>query len=856
MQESTHSKSDTPSPPVILFPSVDAQVSRLPNGLEIIIQEDHSAPVASVQFWVETGSIHEGQFLGAGISHMLEHMLFKGTDTLSCSEFAQRVQDAGGYINAYTSFDRTVYWIDIPAKGVMTALELLSDAVLHSTIPAEEFVKEQEVIRREFAMGFDDPDRMSSAALFATAYRTHPYAHPVIGHLELFNTVTREDVAAYYKARYVPNNMFVIVTGAVDATQVKSRIAELFEKTPRAILPPSYIPTEPAQLGRRVSHTEFATELTRLHIAWHIPGISHPDIPVLDVLATILGHGRSARLYRSLRERLRLVHSVDAWCYSPSQTGLWGIDAILDPEHREKVQAAALAMLAELHASGVSEEELGKARRQSLSHQLQAVTTMRGRASDLGSNWLISRNLDFSRDYLASIQRVTSADIQRVIGTYLTGKNLTVISLNPEGSLAASASAETKRLSDDIQKFELSNGLRLLVREDARLPLVSIASTFKAGLLAETAETSGITRLLAKVLLKGTESRSADALADELEAVGGAISADGGNNSLSIFVRVLQPDLALGIDILADVLCHATLPQEAIDREREIQFASIKAEEEEMTSVTRNLLRSNLFGGHPYGLRALGTPESVASLTRDQLAAFRTQCIAAKNGVIAVFGDVKAQEVKRLVEKALNCMEPGEPAFLDLPRPIPQTAPVRVEAFKDKTQAVLMAGFLGADIFSPDRAALELIDEASSDLGSRFFIRIREEMGLAYFVGSSNMPGLVPGAFVFYLGTDPMKVTAVEAELMEEIRKLASEGLTKDELARAKEKLIGQQDIRNQSNDAFAFAAALDELYGLGFDHFRDLRQEVEAVTLEDVRQVAQKYFLNQHPVIAIVRPN
>jgi zinc protease len=205
MDTFSHSKVSADAGSALQFPTVDAVTWTLPNGLGIIVQEDHSAPVASVQAWVETGSIHEDRHLGAGLSHILEHMLFKGTATRGASEFAQRIQDAGGYINAYTSFDRTVYWVDIPSKGVPVALELLSDAVMNSTLPPEEYVKEQEVIRREFAMGNDDADRVAGQQLFATAYAEHPYRHPIIGHLDVFNGLQRDDVMAYYKARYVPN---------------------------------------------------------------------------------------------------------------------------------------------------------------------------------------------------------------------------------------------------------------------------------------------------------------------------------------------------------------------------------------------------------------------------------------------------------------------------------------------------------------------------------------------------------------------------------------------------------------------------------------------------------------------------
>ena len=234
--------------------SHSAQLFVLPNGLTVIVQEDHSAPVASVQAWIETGSIHEERHLGAGVSHLLEHMLFKGTPTRSPSEIAQSVQNVGGYINAYTSFDRTVYWIDAPAKGVPVALELLADAVQNSLLPGDEFIKEQEVIRREFAMGADDPDRVASLALFAAAYREHPYRHPVIGHLEMFNALTRDDVMAYYRTRYAPNNAFFVVAGDVDADRVRDAIAGHFAHTASRALPPVFVPVEPIQVGRRERH--------------------------------------------------------------------------------------------------------------------------------------------------------------------------------------------------------------------------------------------------------------------------------------------------------------------------------------------------------------------------------------------------------------------------------------------------------------------------------------------------------------------------------------------------------------------------------------------------------------------------
>ena len=849
-------KAAPPEPlPMIAFPPSTAQKWILPNGLTIIVQEDHSAPVASVQAWCSTGSVDEDQHLGAGLSHILEHMLFKGTKTRSANQIAQSIQDVGGYINAYTSFDRTVFWIDVPKDGVSTALEVLTDAMMNSNLPPDEYKKEQEVIRREFAMGMDDPDRMASLLLFATAYQRHPYRFPVIGELEIYNQLTQEQVMQYYKTRYVPNNLTFVVVGDVNGEKVQQQLSDLFNAYPEKSLKPVFIPSEPPQLGRREVHKEFATELTHFSMAWHIPEVTSPDVPALDLLSTILGDGRSSRLYQRVREEAGLAFGISAFSYTPGDPGLFGIDATLDPKKREAAEQLALQIVDEVKQSGVTADELDKAKKITLSQHLGALTTMRGQASDIGSNWLLTRDLNFSRHYLDAVQQVTLDDVKRVAKTYLTENNLTVVSLNPKGSLSGKAELVKPVAAGEVQKFELSNGLRLLVREDHRLPLVGMGAVFRGGLLAETPQDNGITRLMTKVLLKGTKTRTAEQIANELESVGASISSEAGNNSFSVSVDVMKPDVKRGFSLLSDVLLNSTFPEKAIAREKEIQIAAIQQEEEQLTSVARNIMREALFPQHPYALRSNGSVGAVQHLTQKDLLDFRDRYVVARNGVIYVFGDVKADEIKQLVEQALGNMKAGALTLIDAKASMPLAKTTMVESRKDKAQGVIMVGFRGASLSSPDRYALELIDEASSDLGSRFFIRIRQQMGLAYYVGASQMQGLVPGLFAFYLGTDPQKLERVRTELLDEIHNLANDGLTPEELQRAKKKLIGQQEIANQSNDAFGYHCALDELYGLGFNYYKQLEYHVNAVTLDDVKKVAAKYFRDQPYVLATVRP-
>jgi zinc protease len=839
----------------LTLPPTAANIHTLDNGLTIIIESDPSAPVASLQAWVATGSIHEGKWLGAGLSHILEHMLFKGTETRGAGDIARAIQDQGGYINAYTTFDRTVYWIDVPSAGVSEALEILCDAMMHSTLPEDEYVKEQEVIRREFAMGFDDPNRQGIQLLLRTLYPQTPYGIPVIGHLDVFNQLTRDDVLEYYRQRYVPNNITFVITGDVDEKAVLAQLNGFFADIPRGALEPVLVLDEPAQIGRREAHEEFATELSRLFLAWRVPGLDHPDAPALEILGSILGSGRSSILNREIRERRELAHSIGAGVYSTQQEGVFYISALADPDNRATVEEETLAAIGQIQDQGVSEEEVEKARNGMLADLLGSLTTARGKASSHGSNWMLTRNLDFGRHFLETMAGVSAADVQRVARDYLVPDQITVTSLNPLGSITTVAEAAEASEASPVQSFTLDNGLRLLVREDPRLPLVSMTAAFRGGVLAESPENNGITRLLAQTLLKGTKTRPAEQLAEEIESSGGSISAEAGSNTYSVSVDVLAPQLDKGLEILADVLLHPTFPEREVALEKSAQIAAIKAEDDQITSVASNLLRQRLFGEHPYSLRATGTEESVTSLSRNDLQQFHTNHTVAKNGVLAVFGDVKAEEVLAAVEKYFSALPAGELALTDPPES--SKLAERVEARKDldKQQAVVMVGFRGSSVTDPDRPALELLSSASSDLGSRFFDRIREQMGLAYFVGAAQSNGLAPGMFVFYVGTDPAKVDQVSEALNEEIAKLAMGAMTGEELQRAKMKMLGAEAIRNQSNAAKARSSSINELVGLGYDHSERRAEEINKVTLEDIHDVARRYFQDPRPVEITVGP-
>ena len=843
----------------IEFPQTDAAVETLSSGLEVILRKDTTAPVVSVQAWCRTGSIYEADLLGSGVSHLVEHMVFKGAGERDASRIAQDIQAEGGYINAYTSFDRTVYWVDAPAAGLKTAISVVADLSAKATFPVGEFEREKDVIRREIDMGKDDPGRESSRLLFSTVFRKHPYREPVIGHLDVFNSVSHEQMSEYYGKHYIPNNVFFVVVGDIDKDEALALIAEAYEGIDRQAYEPVILPDEPEQLGSRESHEFFDTQLTKLCLGWRIPALTHPDMPALDVLASVLGTGRSSRLYRQIRERERLVHSIGAYSYTPTHAGIFAISADLDPEKREKTQESVHRLLDDLIENGVTGEEVTKARRMTLSDQLDTLTTMRGQATDLGGNWLSTGNLDFTREYMASLASVSPEDVRAAAEKYLVDRTLTLTSLNPRSDVATIQAPATASRAGGVEKSVLGNGVTLVTKEDPRLPLVSVYANFRGGLLSETPETNGLCKLHIRTLIKGTVSRSAEEISAAIEEAGGSIGSSAGGSSLGVSIDVLKPDVGLATEILADILLNPTFPDEAVDREKEALAAAIKAQEDQLVQVAFRELRAALFPTiHPFHLPSTGSEESITKLSAAQLPEFHTEHVRGGNAVISVFGAIGTPDIREAFESAFASIPQGtkretDPAVLEAQ---PEISQVEQDVVRDdKRQAVLTIGFPAPPLINDNRFALDLLDEACSDMASRVFIRIREELGLAYYVSSTQILGMAPGAFVFYLGTSPEQLELAEKELLSEIDKLANDGLTEDELRRAQKQMIGKQTIQNQSNAALSRQVALDELYGLGIHAHSEFSDRVMAVTRDDIVGAASGIFGSGQRAIIRVRP-
>ncbi|MCX6955047.1 MAG: pitrilysin family protein [Verrucomicrobia bacterium] len=766
------------------------------------------------------------------------------------------MQAHGGYINAYTTFDRTVYYIDLPSEHTAVAIDLLADAVLHSTLPADETAKEKDVILREIAMTKDDPDNRLWDALFSTAFREHPYRQPIIGHRDVFSSVTHADLVGYYRARYVPNNLVVVIVGDIDLAATRAAVEQHFGATPRARLAPVLVPAEPLQLAPRSEHRFEDVELTRGALTWPIPGLTHDDAPILDLLSTVLGGGDSSVLWQEIREKAGLVHTIDASSWNPGSSGLFCIGYTADADKRLAATAAIERVLARCATKGFTPAELKKALRQIVVGEINSRKTMSGQASRLGAAEVVVGDLDYSRSYFEQLRHVTTADLQRVLKAYVSPARLTSVSLNPKSAaLAADAAAAVRTSTPDFEEIKLPNGARLLLQPDHRLPNLHFRLAANGGVLFEEPGQRGATSLLGTMLTKDAGKRTAAQVAQFIEEVGGSFSPLAGNNSIGVAAEVLPPDWERALAVVADAVLAPKFAAATFATERDAQLAALAQDADDVVTLARKLVRKKFFGANPLGLDASGDEAGVKALTPAALRALHRRLFVAPNVVLAVAGDFDARKLVPKLKAFLARLPRGTaPAGRNPGAALPAEVGDFVEQ-QPREQAVVLQAFPGTRVHAEDHHVGEVADELFSGMASRLFERVREEKGLAYFVRSGRVLGLDSGMFYFMAGTQPGKEGEVLAEIDAEIARVQAGQVEEAELRRCQARLKAGQRQSMQTNSNRALQAALNTLQGQPVNAWRSYDARIDAVTIADLAKFAQTYFQRARRTQLVVRP-
>jgi zinc protease len=615
------------------------------------------------------------------------------------------------------------------------------------------------------------------------------------------------------------------------------------------------VPAEPMQLAPRSAHRFEEVELTRAALAWPIPGLAHDHAPVLDLLATILGHGDSSVLWQEIREKAGLVHTIDASAWNPGTTGLFCISFTCDAAKRGAATEAIRRELARCAARGFTAGQRKKALRQLAVGEINTRKTMSGQASRIGAAEVVVGDLDHSRSYFDHLRVVRPAQLVQALRTYLLPERLTSISLNPKASAPGAAPAVTAgSVTPDFSETTLPNGARLLLQRDTHLPNLHLRFLMQAGPLFEDPARRGATALLATMLAKDTRSRSAAAVARYIEEVGGSFYPFSGNNSLGLAVEVLPPDADRAVAVLGDAVLGAAFRPDTFATEREAQLADLQQDADDIVTYARKLVRQRFFGTHPLALDDHGDDAGVKALAASDLLALHRRLCVAGNVVLAVAGDFDPKVFAPKLTKFLSRI-PSGPAPVWSARFGGAAAVGDFVERRPREQAVVLQAFPGPRAHADDFYVGEVADEIFSGMASRLFERVREEKGLAYFVRSGRVTGLDAGMFYFLAGTQPGREAEVLAELDAEIARVQAGGVEPAELARCHARLKAGRRQSMQTNSSRAMQAGLNALQGRPINDWKNYDGRVEAVTVADLGLFASRHFSRAQRTQLVVRP-
>jgi zinc protease len=824
----------------------------LANGLTVIHRPSWSAEVVSAQLWVKTGSIHEGELLGSGLSHYLEHMLFKGSERRNAADISREVHGFGGAINAYTSYDRTVYHIDAPADAIGESLDVLQDLLFHARMDAADCEREREVILREIDMYLDDPHDTLSRILFQTAFRKHPYREPIIGHRPLFAKVTREELVAYYRRRYVPNNCILVVVGAVGSETLRPLVEKLFGGLPMGCSGPATGDPEPEQLSPRSATLSCDYQIARGCIAYRVPGLTHPQAPALDTLARALGAGESATLWKRVRNELGLVHEIDVYNWNTGNVGLFIISFTCDADKLPAAEKAILQALESVQSDGLPQGVVAKAIRNAVAGEVAARKTVAGQAGRLGAAELVVGDLDYPQRYLERLQSLTEADLIDAARQFLLARESTTVRLLPQQDATAPADQPpAKGHARVFKQHTLKSGNSLLLQQDPTLPRIHLCAALQAGPFVEKPGQRGSSQLLATLLTKDSAEQTAAEVAETIESLGASLRARSGNNALLLQMEAFPFDLPKALPLFANALLRPRFDPGTFEREQKAQIASIEESEDELLDYAFLRFQEKFFGEHPLAISADGTREDLQQLTPAAIQALHQELVHAGNLTLAVSGDFNEAELIAQLETALEELPATRGTIaqqVDWQQLI--IKPGVHTLHKNREQAIVLAGYPDPGILSASESVCAMVlNELFSGLSSRLFERVREEQGLAYYVGATRVSGLHSGAFVFYGGTHPQQAEAVHAAIEEEVERVRSGGVEKIELDRCKKRIRSARAMRMQAIGSRAMEAALNKLYGEPVDDGETFNRRLAALTLDDLSQHAQRYFKNDQCV-------
>ncbi len=857
-------------------PKIDFEKYTLDNGLQVILHEDHSTPLVTVNVWYHVGSKDEKPGR-TGFAHLFEHMMFQGSEHQP-GEYFEPIQKIGGDANGSTSEDRTNYWENVPSNYLELAIWLEADRMgfLLPAMTQEKLDNQRDVVKNERRQGLDNqPYYRSEEYLLEALYPSnHPYSWMVIGSMEDLTNASKEDIEEFFKQYYTPNNASLCIAGDFDSVQAKKLVQKYFADIPPG--PPiarlqKWVPT--LEEEKRII-MEDRVSLPRVYMAWHTPPYYAPDDAELDILSSILSQGKASRLYKSLVYDKQIAQEI--WSYQASNeiASTFRIVATAKPGHTlEELEKEIERQLEIIKSTPPSEEEVTEAKNSyeaSFFRSIQYVGGFRGKADQLNEYNIYLGDPGYMEKDLARYRKVTPADVQRVAKTYLDAERRVVLHVVPFGE-PKSKESELDRSSQpaaglppsldlpEFRKKTLSNGLQVILAENHELPLINMILVIDAGWAADPKEKPGVASLTSELQDEGTKLRNALEISRELKKIGAYVSTDSFFDASYVSLNTLRKHLDKALDIYSDVIMNPTFPVEELERKRKIYLGRIMKERMEPFTSSIKVFQKVLYDkNHPYSqpYTGSGTEASIKAITSDDLKKFYQTYHHPNNASLIVVGDITEEEIIPKLEMTFKGWKKKDVPKVSIPdaKPIEKTKIYLVNK-QEAPQSVVICGHLGIQRNSPDYyKILTMNNLLGGKFTSRLNLNLREDKGYTYGTRSMFLEskGIGPFLVIAPVHTEYTKETLVE--IMKELNGIRGDKpVTDEESEDTINNLTMGYAAEFETSGQLAWKLANMVQFNLSDDTFEKYIPSVKGLTKKDMEDVARKYIYPDRSVIVIV---
>jgi zinc protease len=835
-------------------------------------------------------------------------MLFKDaaakeTGRASTGQMARVIESLGGDINAYTSFDQTVYHVTCAAQHWERILDSFGTIAKPQKFLVEDFKREREVILEELKKNEDSPGRQLFQSLFSATFAKHPYGRPVIGYEKTLKAAKTAQLESFYRKNYVSGKMGLLLVGPLldkKGARKKSLLRYLEKHFGEKVLKPArgteILRTQEAELRNQTEWRvkPFDVKTPTLSFSFRVPDLVHEDMPALDLLSSVLGMGELSRMYQRLFYQTSLATDISGGLYVPRDPGMIYFQAELDS--MAKLRPAAEEMFKELKRigeEGPTEEELSRVLVNAESERLYATQTADGMAGRLGFLKFIMGDLNFDREYLEELRAVDTSKIKEVARKYLDYHRMSGVILVPKeeakfdtseikdlavqilSSSSASSSPLPTQLKAKISKknqesvleqIKMPSGLQFCFYHRPRSHVFSIHASALGGVRLEIAHPIeradadwGASYMMALTWTKGTSKMDANRISAITEGKAANIEGFAGRNSVGLQMTGLARDWGNLAGIFTEVLLDPIFPKDEIDHARRIAEDSVRSVEDHSPQLCSKLFLETLFENHPYGRMTHGSLESLQAIRQEKLRAFHRGWIRPERLVISISGPLKRSTLEPWIQALDRRAQAGISgvAPFNLPANLANEpvlkAPRWVEKPLGREQCHILVGSLGTQVSSEDRHVIRLLQTLLGGQSGRLFIELREKKSLAYTVSPISFEGLENGYIGTYIACSPLKREEALLGIRSVLEKLSDKGPSIQEMKRAKEFFLGRRAMDLQSDSSLATHHGLEVLYQVPYLDDQQMIKKINGITAKEIQNACRKYLIDPFMVTSVV---